>query len=63
MSEDTTPDDIDGEGRFNERLGHLLAHAHQNGVSVEGGWTCRNHADAVPDWDVTVTELKKPRED
>lgn len=43
---------------FNNALGTLLQEAADAGVSVEGGWDCRN-GDDYPDWDVVVTTLEK----
>ncbi|WP_299233006.1 hypothetical protein [Natronomonas sp.] len=40
----------------------LFKQAHGNGVDVTGGWDCRN-GDRYPDWDVVVTELRKPDHD
>lgn len=37
----------------------LLQRAHENDITVEGGFECRNGPEH-PDWDVVVTEVQKP---
>jgi hypothetical protein len=58
------PSENDGEVTtregFHDALNRLLVRAHEGGVDVEGGWTCRNGA-GHPDWDTTVVELEKER--
>lgn len=55
MAEDTP---ISSPEEFNAELRALLRRAHESGVTVEGGWECRNGA-GCPDWDVVVTEVVK----
>lgn len=57
MSADETPPASRAE--LNDELKALLLAAHENGVTVKGGWECRN-GDEHPDWDVVITELQKP---
>jgi len=54
----------DGEGptsaaELRAELQALFRHAHTNGIDVKGSWECRNSA-AYPDWDVVVTQVRKP---
>ena len=57
-SDETTPT---SEAELRAELGVLLRRAHANGIDVEGGWECRNGVEH-PDWDVIVTEVRKPEE-
>lgn len=43
---------------FSAAIGTLLRQAADAGVTVEGGWDCRN-GEEYSDWDVVITELKK----
>lgn len=52
---------ITSDAELRTALRTLLKRANANGVSVEGGWDCRND-DGDPDWDVIVTEVEKPTE-
>lgn len=54
-TEDTS---IATQADLNAALISLLRRASTNGITVEGGWECRNGADH-PDWDVVVTEVRK----
>ena len=47
------------ESELSTTLQTLFRQAHENGVTVRGGWPCRN-GPAHPDWDVVVTEVEKP---
>lgn len=53
--------DVETENDFREVLTSLLIAANENDISFEGGWDCRN-GDEVPDWDVVISEVKKPSE-
>ncbi|OYR40491.1 hypothetical protein DJ82_03800 [Halorubrum sp. Ib24] len=57
-SGDETPSD---ESAFRDELRSLLRRAHERDVDVEGGWECRNGAEN-PDWDIIVSEVRKPDE-
>jgi hypothetical protein len=46
---------------FAERLRALVNEAHTKGVDLEGGWPVQNEDPDLPDWDVVVVELAKPR--
>lgn len=48
-----TPEELNTEIKL------LLQAAHDNGVDVKGGWECRN-GNQHPDWDLVVTEVRKP---
>ena len=48
-------------GDLNVAIKLLLRAAHDNGVDVERGLACRN-GDRYPDWDVIITEVRKPDE-
>ncbi len=52
---------VPAEEEFAERLRELVNDAHANGVDVEGGWPVLNEDPDLPDWDVVVVELAKPR--
>lgn len=52
---------VTSDADFRAELQTLLTQAHDNGVTVEGGWDCRN-GDDHPDWDIIVTEVEKPDE-
>jgi hypothetical protein len=56
MSDGEAP--IGSAAEFDDRLGSLLRRAHEDGIGVEGGWSCRNGSE-VPDWDVVVTAVRK----
>lgn len=49
---------ITSDTELSERIQALLRRAHDGGVDVEGGWSCRNGGD-LPDWDVVVTTVRK----
>lgn len=53
------PDEPTTRETLNGALQTLLKQAHDNDVSVKGGWECRND-DEYPDWDVVITEVEKP---
>ncbi|OYR51236.1 hypothetical protein [Halorubrum sp. Ea8] len=57
-SGDETPSD---ESAFRDELRSLLRRAHERDADVEGGWECRNGAEN-PDWDIIVSEVRKPDE-
>lgn len=46
---------------LNAELEALLRRADANGVDVAGGWTCHTGGDR-PDWDLVVTEVRRPGE-
>jgi hypothetical protein len=46
---------------LNAEMKRLLQEAYDSGIDVKGGWECRN-GDQHPDWDVIVTEVRKPDE-
>jgi hypothetical protein len=52
---------VPAEEEFAERLRELVNDAHANGVDLEGGWPVLNEDPDLPDWDVVVVELAKPR--
>lgn len=56
MSDGEAP--IGSAAEFDDRLGALLQRAHEDGIDVEGGWSCRNGSDR-PDWDIVVTAVRK----
>jgi hypothetical protein len=58
MTSDETVYDVTTTDEFRSRLTALLRDAHENGVSVNGGWECRN-GDGAPDWEAVVTPLEK----
>jgi hypothetical protein len=49
------------EEAFAERLRDLLNEAHANGVEIEGGWPVLNEDPDLPDWDVVIVGMAKPR--
>lgn len=57
MSDGEAP--IESPADFDEHLRVLLRRAHEGGIDVEGGWSCRNGPE-TPDWDVVVTAVRKP---
>jgi hypothetical protein len=59
---DSPQTDITSSTAFNDALKSILIEAHDNDVSVEGGWNCRNGS-LYPDWDIVVTEVEKDEED
>lgn len=56
---DYTFDDSMEEHQFTELLNGLLRAAHDADVDLEGSASCRNDP-PYPDWDVTITEVRKP---
>jgi hypothetical protein len=62
MTSDETVYDVTTTDEFRSRLTALLRDAHENGVSVSGGWECRN-GDEAPDWEAVVTPLEKEASD
>ncbi|MFC7045867.1 hypothetical protein ACFQH6_11020 [Halobacteriaceae archaeon GCM10025711] len=45
---------------FNAALQRLLRAAHRNDVPIRGAWQSRNEETDIPDWDIQITEVKKP---
>lgn len=43
MSDGEAP--IESAAEFDARLAALLRRAHEEGIAVEGGWSCRNGSD------------------
>lgn len=56
MSDDEPP--IDSEAELRTALRSVLNRAATGGLTVEGGWECRNGAEH-PDWDIIVTKVEK----
>lgn len=56
MTADETP--LSSEAALSTELEALLTRAYENGITVRGGWECRNGPEH-PDWDVVVTEVAK----
>lgn len=44
---------------FHAALSQLVHDAHENGVSVAGGWECRNGPD-TPNWEAIIVEVTSP---
>ncbi|WP_252700358.1 hypothetical protein [Natronosalvus vescus] len=57
----TTEDALSSDEDFQAELQALLLRAYTADIDLEGGWDCRN-GDGHPDWDVIVTEVRKPDE-
>lgn len=55
-----TPDiaDVTDEETFDSALAALIQTAHDNGVSVDGGWEVAGRGD-VSAWDVVVTVVER----
>lgn len=47
---------------FAEHLAALVRTAHENGVTVDGGWEV-NGVDGNPDWDVVITVVARRGDD
>lgn len=58
MSENNSA--VTSESEFRTALCTLTTQAYENGVSIEGGWTCRSSNEEIPDWDVTIMTVEKP---
>lgn len=63
-TDEANPEAVDASPRtdseLNAQLERLLNEAYRNGVSICGGWAVRNGT-ALPDWDIHVTRVTKPR--
>ena len=55
------PANVPAEERSAEQLRESVNDAHANGVDLEGGWPVLTEDPDLPDWDVVVVELAKPR--
>jgi hypothetical protein len=49
---------ITTEAEFEAALTEIVAAAEDNGVAIEGGWTCNGRDGTL--WDVVVTEVSPP---
>lgn len=54
-------EDVTTGEEFRERLSELLSAAVENGVSIEGGWTCETNPGGE-EWDVVVASLDSERD-
>jgi hypothetical protein len=54
--------DVDDAESFASYLSMLVRTAHQNGVTVDGGWEVDGD-DGHPDWDVVVTVVERAADD
>lgn len=60
MSSNTSgPTDPTDEEAFQRALSELVHAAAENGVVLEGGWSCRTDRDDRPDWDVEIFRMGK----
>lgn len=57
-SEPPIDGEVTSEIEFRELLAWGIRTAYRNGVSVEGGWECRNGED-LPDWETVILEVTK----
>lgn len=45
------------ETEFDARLEALIRAAHDNGITIEGGWAVRTDADDESDWGIEIYEV------
>ncbi|WP_225332796.1 hypothetical protein [Halomicrobium urmianum] len=53
---------VTSDEEFEEALTRLITIAHDNGVTVEGPWLCRN-GDGSTSWEAIVVALDQTEED